>query len=195
MLTFRWHTLPCLANLQLYRVAHKICPDWQNRGTWPTNSGYVRFGSRLKRKKNVLEFSKISYRSGTVMTSFYKLIWFTVRLGLHWFQIGSAPVPNRLSVPLFVIVFLVSSCWIPIQVYRHMVVLVSSFFFFFFWLNWCTIFQGDLGYIYLDLNSRQGKYPGCAHFAIRGGRRVSKTEYQLPVCSLYFVHWLIVVFS
>ncbi|CAI9260036.1 unnamed protein product [Lactuca saligna] len=41
--------------------------------------------------------------------------------------------------------------------------------------------EGDLGYIYLDLNCRQGKYPGCAHFAIRGGRTVSKTEYQLPV--------------
>ncbi|KAI3517585.1 hypothetical protein L1887_16800 [Cichorium endivia] len=44
--------------------------------------------------------------------------------------------------------------------------------------------EGDLGYIYLDLNSRQGKYPGCAHFAIRGGRKVSKTEYQLPVIAL-----------
>lgn len=44
--------------------------------------------------------------------------------------------------------------------------------------------EGDLGYIYLDLNSRLGKYPGCAHFAIRGGRRVSKTEYQLPVIAL-----------
>ncbi|KAL4574877.1 hypothetical protein LXL04_021717 [Taraxacum kok-saghyz] len=44
--------------------------------------------------------------------------------------------------------------------------------------------EGDLGYIYLDLNSRHGKYPGCAHFAIRGGRKVSKTEYQLPVIAL-----------
>ncbi|PWA48558.1 zincin-like metalloprotease [Artemisia annua] len=44
--------------------------------------------------------------------------------------------------------------------------------------------EGDLGYIYLDLNSRVGKYPGCAHFAIRGGCRVSKTEYQLPVIAL-----------
>lgn len=44
--------------------------------------------------------------------------------------------------------------------------------------------EGDLGYIYLDLNSRRGKYPGCAHFAIRGGRRLSKTEYQLPVIAL-----------
>ncbi|KVH88373.1 Metallopeptidase, catalytic domain-containing protein [Cynara cardunculus var. scolymus] len=44
--------------------------------------------------------------------------------------------------------------------------------------------EGDLGYIYLDLNSRRGKYPGCAHFAIRGGRRLSKTEYQLPIIAL-----------
>ncbi|XP_021977410.1 mitochondrial intermediate peptidase, mitochondrial [Helianthus annuus] len=44
--------------------------------------------------------------------------------------------------------------------------------------------EGDLGYIYLDLNSRPGKYPGCAHFAIRGGRRISKTEYQIPVIAL-----------
>ncbi|CAM9000890.1 unnamed protein product [Rhodiola kirilowii] len=40
--------------------------------------------------------------------------------------------------------------------------------------------EGDLGYLYLDLYSRPGKYPGCAHFAIRGGRRVSETDYQLP---------------
>lgn len=43
-------------------------------------------------------------------------------------------------------------------------------------------FQGDLGFLYLDLYSRKGKYPGCAHFAIKGGRKVSETEYQLPVC-------------
>ncbi|CAI9281806.1 unnamed protein product [Lactuca saligna] len=30
----------------------------------------------------------------------------------------------------------------------------------------------------------EGKYPGCAHFAIRGGRAVSKTEYQLPVIAV-----------
>ncbi|CAI9264983.1 unnamed protein product [Lactuca saligna] len=46
--------------------------------------------------------------------------------------------------------------------------------------------EGDLGYIYLDLNCRQGKYPGCAHFAIRGGRAVSKTEYQLPVIAVVY---------
>ncbi|KAI5411364.1 variant 2, Mitochondrial intermediate peptidase [Lathyrus oleraceus] len=40
--------------------------------------------------------------------------------------------------------------------------------------------EGDLGYLYLDLYSRKGKYPGCAHFAIKGGRRISQTEYQLP---------------
>lgn len=45
--------------------------------------------------------------------------------------------------------------------------------------------EGDLGYLYLDLNSRKGKYPGCAHFAIKGGRRISELEYQLPVCDLF----------
>ncbi|XP_052726529.1 mitochondrial intermediate peptidase, mitochondrial isoform X8 [Vigna angularis] len=44
--------------------------------------------------------------------------------------------------------------------------------------------QGDLGYLYLDLYSRKGKYPGCAHFAIKGGRRISQTEYQLPIVAL-----------
>ncbi|XP_057476622.1 mitochondrial intermediate peptidase, mitochondrial isoform X2 [Actinidia eriantha] len=44
--------------------------------------------------------------------------------------------------------------------------------------------EGDLGYLYLDLNSRAGKYPGCAHFAIKGGRHISETEYQLPVVAL-----------
>ncbi|KAF4372136.1 hypothetical protein F8388_000352 [Cannabis sativa] len=44
--------------------------------------------------------------------------------------------------------------------------------------------EGDLGYLYLDLHSRKGKYPGCAHFAIKGGRRVSETEYQLPIVAL-----------
>ncbi|PON56238.1 Peptidase M3A/M3B [Parasponia andersonii] len=44
--------------------------------------------------------------------------------------------------------------------------------------------EGDLGYLYLDLLSRKGKYPGCAHFAIKGGRRVSETDYQLPVVAL-----------
>lgn len=39
-----------------------------------------------------------------------------------------------------------------------------------------------MGYLYLDLYSRAGKYPGCANFAIKGGRRISETEYQLPVC-------------
>lgn len=41
--------------------------------------------------------------------------------------------------------------------------------------------QGDLGYLYLDLKSRKSKHPICAHFAIKGGRRISGTEYQLPV--------------
>ncbi|XP_062153688.1 mitochondrial intermediate peptidase, mitochondrial isoform X2 [Alnus glutinosa] len=44
--------------------------------------------------------------------------------------------------------------------------------------------EGDLGYLYLDLYSRKGKYPGCAHFAIKGGRRISETDYQLPVVAL-----------
>ncbi|PON89458.1 Peptidase M3A/M3B [Trema orientale] len=44
--------------------------------------------------------------------------------------------------------------------------------------------EGDLGYLYLDLLSRKGKYPGCAHFAIKGGRQVSETDYQLPVVAL-----------
>lgn len=41
--------------------------------------------------------------------------------------------------------------------------------------------QGDLGYLYLDLKSREHKHPIFAHFAIKGGRRISETEYQLPV--------------
>lgn len=48
--------------------------------------------------------------------------------------------------------------------------------------HYAFFFQGDLGYLYLDLYSRKGKYPGCANFAIKGGRRISETEYQLPVC-------------
>ncbi|KAL6131881.1 hypothetical protein ACLB2K_070254 [Fragaria x ananassa] len=44
--------------------------------------------------------------------------------------------------------------------------------------------EGDLGYLYLDLYSRNDKYPGCAHFAIKGGRSVSETEYQLPAVAL-----------
>lgn len=44
--------------------------------------------------------------------------------------------------------------------------------------------EGDLGYLYLDLYSRKGKYPGCASFAIKGGRKISDTEYQLPVLAL-----------
>ncbi|KAK8587191.1 hypothetical protein V6N13_086193 [Hibiscus sabdariffa] len=46
--------------------------------------------------------------------------------------------------------------------------------------------EGDLGYLYLDLYSRKGKYPGCATFAIKGGRKISDTEYQLPVMALIF---------
>ncbi|OMO98080.1 Peptidase M3A/M3B [Corchorus olitorius] len=46
--------------------------------------------------------------------------------------------------------------------------------------------EGDLGYLYLDLYSRKGKYPGCATFAIKGGRKISDTEYQVPVMALVF---------
>ncbi|KAF3335174.1 putative mitochondrial intermediate peptidase [Carex littledalei] len=44
--------------------------------------------------------------------------------------------------------------------------------------------EGDLGFLYLDLYSRKEKYPGCAHFAIRGGRKISEAEYQLPIVAL-----------
>ncbi|XP_010536529.1 PREDICTED: probable mitochondrial intermediate peptidase, mitochondrial isoform X2 [Tarenaya hassleriana] len=44
--------------------------------------------------------------------------------------------------------------------------------------------EGDLGFLYLDLYSRKGKYPGCACFAIKGGRRISESEYQLPILAL-----------
>ncbi|KAL1222217.1 Mitochondrial intermediate peptidase [Cardamine amara subsp. amara] len=44
--------------------------------------------------------------------------------------------------------------------------------------------EGDLGYLYLDLYSRKGKYPTCACFAIKGGRKISETEYQLPLLAL-----------
>ncbi|KAK6132192.1 hypothetical protein DH2020_034075 [Rehmannia glutinosa] len=37
--------------------------------------------------------------------------------------------------------------------------------------------EGDLGYLYLDLKSRKDKHPICAHFAIKGGRKISDTEY------------------
>jgi len=47
--------------------------------------------------------------------------------------------------------------------------------------------QGDLGFMYLDLYSRKGKHPGCAHFAVQGGRRLSDSNYQLPVCILLFI--------
>jgi intermediate peptidase len=50
--------------------------------------------------------------------------------------------------------------------------------------------QGNLGFMYLDLYSRKGKYPGCAHFAIRGGRRLQDSNYQLPVCSLVYFYFM-----
>ncbi|CAN6173345.1 unnamed protein product [Urochloa humidicola] len=44
--------------------------------------------------------------------------------------------------------------------------------------------EGDLGFMYLDLYSRKGKFPGCAHFAVQGGRRLSDSNYQLPIIAL-----------
>ncbi|CAA0836711.1 Probable mitochondrial intermediate peptidase-mitochondrial [Striga hermonthica] len=44
--------------------------------------------------------------------------------------------------------------------------------------------EGDLGCLYLDLKSRKDKHPIFAHFAIKGGRRISETEYQLPIVAL-----------
>ncbi|KAL6873710.1 hypothetical protein ACP4OV_013792 [Aristida adscensionis] len=44
--------------------------------------------------------------------------------------------------------------------------------------------EGDLGFMYLDLYTRKGKYPGCAHFAVQGGRRLSDSSYQLPIIAL-----------
>ncbi|XP_073031397.1 mitochondrial intermediate peptidase, mitochondrial isoform X1 [Primulina eburnea] len=44
--------------------------------------------------------------------------------------------------------------------------------------------EGNLGYLYLDLKSRKGKHPICAHFAIKGGRRISEIEYQVPIVAL-----------
>ncbi|OQU76928.1 probable mitochondrial intermediate peptidase, mitochondrial isoform X2 [Sorghum bicolor] len=44
--------------------------------------------------------------------------------------------------------------------------------------------EGDLGFMYLDLYSRKGKHPGCAHFAVQGGRRLSDSNYQLPIIAL-----------
>ncbi|KAI5670205.1 hypothetical protein M9H77_10569 [Catharanthus roseus] len=44
--------------------------------------------------------------------------------------------------------------------------------------------EGDIGYLYLDLKSRKSKHPLCAHFAIKGGRRISDSEYQLPIVAL-----------
>ncbi|KAF6171337.1 hypothetical protein GIB67_020404 [Kingdonia uniflora] len=44
--------------------------------------------------------------------------------------------------------------------------------------------EGDLGYLYLDLYSRKDKYPSCAHFEIKDGRRLSETKYQLHIVAL-----------
>ncbi|CAN6457624.1 unnamed protein product [Victoria cruziana] len=44
--------------------------------------------------------------------------------------------------------------------------------------------EGDLGFLYLDLYNRRDKFPGCAHFAIKGGRKLNEMHYQLPVVAL-----------
>ncbi|GJN39170.1 hypothetical protein PR202_gb28271 [Eleusine coracana subsp. coracana] len=44
--------------------------------------------------------------------------------------------------------------------------------------------SGDLGFMYLDIYSRKGKYPGCAHFAVQGVRKLSDSNYQLPIVAL-----------
>ncbi|KAK3134408.1 hypothetical protein QOZ80_6AG0548750 [Eleusine coracana subsp. coracana] len=44
--------------------------------------------------------------------------------------------------------------------------------------------EGDLGFMYLDIYSRKGKYPGCAHFAVQGVRKLSDSNYQLPIVAL-----------
>lgn len=44
--------------------------------------------------------------------------------------------------------------------------------------------EGEIGHLYLDLYARNGKFPGSAHFAIRGGRRLAENDYQLPVIAL-----------
>lgn len=44
--------------------------------------------------------------------------------------------------------------------------------------------DGELGFIYLDLFPRQGKFAHAAHFTLRCGRRQSNGQYQLPVIAL-----------
>ncbi|KAL2654121.1 hypothetical protein R1flu_022249 [Riccia fluitans] len=44
--------------------------------------------------------------------------------------------------------------------------------------------EGDLGHMYLDLYARPGKFPGCAHFTLKGCRRLTESEYQIPVVAL-----------
>lgn len=44
--------------------------------------------------------------------------------------------------------------------------------------------EGELGHLYLDLYARPGKFPGCAHFTLKGCRRISESDYQLPVVAL-----------
>lgn len=44
--------------------------------------------------------------------------------------------------------------------------------------------RGDLGTVYLDLYSRQGKYNGNAHFTIQCGRLQRDGSYRLPIVAL-----------
>ncbi|CAM6092610.1 unnamed protein product [Calypogeia fissa] len=44
--------------------------------------------------------------------------------------------------------------------------------------------EGELGHMYLDLYARHGKFPSCAHFTLKGCKRLSDREYQLPVVAL-----------
>lgn len=44
--------------------------------------------------------------------------------------------------------------------------------------------EGELGHMYLDLYGRPGKFPGCAHFTLKGCRQISPSNYQLPVVAL-----------
>eukprot|EP00742_Colponemidia_sp_Colp-10_P010969 GILJ01012115.1.p1 GENE.GILJ01012115.1~~GILJ01012115.1.p1 ORF type:complete len:684 (+),score=68.25 GILJ01012115.1:41-2092(+) len=44
--------------------------------------------------------------------------------------------------------------------------------------------EGVMGFLYMDLYARPGKLSPTAQYTIRAGRRISPTEYQLPVVAL-----------
>jgi hypothetical protein len=55
--------------------------------------------------------------------------------------------------------------------------------------------QGDLGFLYLDLYSRKGKYPGCAHLAVQGrGDYQTQINYQVTVYILFFTSYFIFLY-